>query len=73
MQISRNVIIGTDQNQNLLNINTDKNVKTFVHNLLEEGFLPLVFLPTRISNNTETLIDNIYILNIKILTIIPRY
>jgi hypothetical protein len=47
-----------DLNINLLNVN-DPEVKSYTNNLLAHNFIPTITLPTRITNNSLTLIDHI--------------
>jgi hypothetical protein len=56
---SKNVYIAGDFNINLLNINSDSNVKRFVNTLLQHGFMPLINKPTRVTHTTSSIIDNI--------------
>ena len=49
-----------DYNLNLLKINSDTRCNTLFENLTSLGFIPKVTLPTRISRNASTLIDNIF-------------
>ena len=55
------VIFGTDQNIDLLKVNVNHNVELFLSTLLSHNLIPLVTLPTRITHNSATLIDNIYV------------
>ena len=52
-----------DYNLNLLKINSDIRCNTLFENLTSLGFIPKITLPTRISRNTSTLIDNIFTSN----------
>ena len=54
-------IIGTDQNFDLLNLNTNNNVKCLLESFITGGYSPTINTPTRITHNTSTLIDNLYI------------
>ena len=47
-------------NMNLLNYNTNKEITQFVDELYTNSFIPYINLPTRITNQSETLIDNIF-------------
>ena len=49
-----------DFNMNLLSIDANSDTETFFDNLTENQFMPLITIPTRIANNSKTLIDNIY-------------
>ena len=55
------VIIGTDQNFNYINTNTHMNTSQLLNTFIAAGFLPTITKPTRITQNSATLIDNIYI------------
>ena len=55
------VIIGTDQNFNYLDIERHSKTRDLLDTFISAGFLPTVTLPTRITHNTSTLIDNIYV------------
>ena len=48
-----------DFNINLLTINKDSSVDKFFDNLTDKQFMPLITIPTRITNTSKTLIDNI--------------
>ena len=56
----RDVIIGTDQNFDLLKCNSHSNTNTLLNIFTSHGFIPTTTKPTRITHNTATLIDNIY-------------
>ena len=49
-----------DYNIDLLKINTKDHYNTFYNNLTAAGYLPRISLPTRITNHSTTLIDNIF-------------
>lgn len=55
------VIIGTDQNFNLLKSDTHEKTRELLDLFLTNGLLPTITKPTRITHNTATLIDNLYI------------
>ena len=50
-----------DQNFNYLNINTHKPTSDLLNIFMCNGFLPTVTLPSRITEKSSTLIDNVYI------------
>ena len=54
------VLLG-DFNINLLNSNTDNSISKFLDILGSFSLLPQIILPTRITNTSKTLIDNIFI------------
>ena len=58
---SKNIIIGIDQNMDLLKIDTHKHTQELLELTLEYDMLPSITKPTRISHTSATLIDNIYI------------
>ena len=57
----KNIIITGDFNTNLLQLNTHLLTAKFFDIMLEHLFIPKITLPTRITNNTSTLIDNIFV------------
>ena len=57
----KSLIIGTDQNLDFLKINNHTNTMNFFDLNLTNSLLPTIYRPTRITQNTATLIDNIYI------------
>ena len=56
-----NCIIAGDFNINLLELNTKPKYREYVETVLSEGFCPVISYPTRISDTSATLIDNILI------------
>ncbi|KAK2141668.1 hypothetical protein LSH36_1059g02016 [Paralvinella palmiformis] len=54
-------MIGTYQNYNYLDIKRHSKTRDILHTFISLRFLPQVTLPIRITPNTSTLIDNIYI------------
>jgi cellulose biosynthesis protein BcsQ len=56
----QNVIIGTDQNFDLLKIDSNPSSNDLLNNALEHALIPSITKPTRITHTTATLIDNIY-------------
>ncbi len=55
-----NIIIGTDQNFDYLKIDKHKTTEDLFNKFISHGLLPLITKPTRITNSSATLIDNIY-------------
>ena len=53
-----------DFNINLLKINDSEHYNTFFENVTSTGFFPQITMPTRLSDNSNTLIDNIFTNNI---------
>ena len=57
----KHVIIGTDQNLDYLKINSHANTMKFFETNLANNVIPTIYKPTRITHNSATLIDNIYV------------
>ena len=57
----KELIIGLDHNLDLLKCNTHKQTENFLETNLEHGLIPTIIRPTRITNTTTTLIDNIMV------------
>jgi len=57
---NKTIFIAEDFNVNLLDKESHPTTNDFLSGLLAHGLYPLVNKPTRISSNTETLIDNIF-------------
>ena len=57
----KQIIIGTDQNLDYLKINSHRNTQQFFDLNLSNNLIATVYKPTRITQNSATLIDNIYI------------
>ena len=55
------IIIGTDQNFDYIKIDQYKRTQDLLDTFITNGFIPTITKPTRITHNTATLIDNIYI------------
>ena len=53
-------LICGDFNLNLLNLDIDVDTSLFLNLLASHAYLPLITRPTRVGNNTFTLIDNIF-------------
>jgi hypothetical protein len=56
-----NIIIGTDQNFDLMKINQNTNVSDLFDVFLTLGVVPAINRPTRITHTSATLIDNLYV------------
>ncbi|KAK2169598.1 hypothetical protein LSH36_8g00069, partial [Paralvinella palmiformis] len=54
------LIIGTDQNINYLNIDTN-HATDLLNTFLSVGMVPTISRPTRITHTSATLIDNLYV------------
>ena len=65
--------IAGDFNVNLINYDTHKPTKTFLDNLISNSFLSSIYLPTRVTYKSSTLIDNIFVLHkkFKIIQAVP--
>ena len=49
-----------DFNMNLLSYNTNKRIAQFLDKLYTNSFIPYINLPTKITNQVEAVIDNIF-------------
>ena len=58
----KEIILGMDQNLNLLKANQHKGTNQFMDIMMDFDMIPTITRLTRITNTTATLIDNIYIL-----------
>ena len=58
---SSTIIIGTDQNFDFMKLDSNNNTSTLLSAFIANGLLPTITKPTRITNTSSTLIDNIYI------------
>ena len=56
-------IISGDFNYNFLQIQDNKKVQLFFNLFKSYGFQPTIWKPTRITNNTEAILDNIFVTN----------
>ena len=56
---AEDIILVGDMNINLLNYSTHQDTGVYLDTLLENGLLPLITLPTRITQSTATLLDHI--------------
>ena len=63
-KLSQRSYICGDFNINLLNINNSDHCNNFFEGITTLGFLPQITRPTRLSNDSNTLIDNIFTNNI---------
>ena len=57
---NHNVILAGDYNINLLNVNENTLYGEFLDHLMSHSLNPQIRLPTRLSTNNGTLIDNIF-------------
>ena len=60
-QTNNDVIIGTDQNFDYINVNTNTNVSNLLNLFISSGIVPSITRPTRITHTSATLIDNLYV------------
>jgi len=61
LPVRHETLLFGDFNVNLLNYNFDNTVTRFTDLMLMHNFLPVILLPTRITANSQTLIDHIYV------------
>ena len=54
------IIIGTDHNLNLLDCSKPY-IQRFIDSSIENGIIPSIAVPTRVTHSTATLIDNIFV------------
>ena len=57
----KQLILGMDHNLNLLKSNSHTSTQKFLDIIISNGLLPTITQPTRITQQTATLIDNIFI------------
>ena len=55
------IILAADWNIDFLKINTNHKIDQFLNNLHSFGFLPVITVPTRITERSATLLDNFFI------------
>ena len=58
---NKQIILGMDQNINLLHANEKCFVEEFLDINIGNGLIPSIMIPTRVTKNTATLIDNIFV------------
>ena len=61
LEKDKEVSLGMDHNLDLLKSGTHKPTQLFLEDLLDKNILPIITRPTRITQNSATLIDNIFI------------
>ena len=64
-QLNLSSYICGDYNIDLLKIKTNKHFNDFFDNFISVGFLPKITLPTRFTEQSSTLIDNVFSNNIE--------
>ena len=57
---NKQVMVMEDFNMNLLSYNTNKRIAQFLDKLYTNSFIPYINLPTKITNQVEAVIDNIF-------------
>ena len=57
----KNVILGMDHNNDLLKAHAHTTTQEFLSSMMDSGLLPTITRPTRITKNSATLIDNIFV------------
>ena len=55
------IILGMDHNLDLLKLNTHRHTQCFYEIMLENNLLPTITWPTRITQSSATLIENIFV------------
>ena len=58
---SHDILIGSDQNFDYIKINEHRNTADLFNMFLSNELIPVITKPTRITHNSATLIDNLYI------------
>ena len=61
LEKNKHIIIGLDHNMDLLKSSIHRQTSVFAEMLLDNGMIPTITKPTRISKTTATLIDNILV------------
>ena len=61
MRTKLDVVFGTDQNMDLLKLDSHKPTSELFDTFFNNGILPTITRPTRITHTSATLTDNIYI------------
>ena len=56
----KKILISADWNLDLLKLNTDGKVNQLLNNMMSFGLLPTITVPTRITERSMTLLDNIF-------------
>ena len=57
----KHVVLTGDFNINLLNFRTNSSINNFIDNLISNGYLPKITIPTRLTQCKGTLIDNFFV------------
>ena len=59
-KVEKSIFLIEDLNVNLLNYNEHNQTNEFLDSVAFNSFLPLILQPTRITNHSNKLIDNIF-------------
>ena len=59
-EASETIVLLGGFNIDLLNFDTSEHVTTFLYDLASNSLQPQILLPTSVSNNSKTLIDNFF-------------
>ena len=62
---NQNIIIASDLNIDLLKINEKEKYANFLDLMIEQGLFPKITMPTRFAKKSASLLDQIYIKNLK--------
>ena len=57
------IILTGDFNVNLYNYETDNNASNFINTLASHSLIPIITKPTRVTDNSASIIDNIFLSN----------
>ena len=60
-QFSKNVVLAGDYNINLLKFKENRNINSFLENMISFGYIPKISFPTRLTHRHGTLIDNFFV------------
>ncbi len=60
-KLNKDTIIGTDQNFDYLMLESHTSTTALLDTFISHGLAPCITRPTRVTHNTATLIDNIYL------------
>ena len=63
--LNKKCFIMGDFNLDLLKIDGNQHIKDFIYQMFSSMFYPLISRPTRITNSTATVIDNIFVNNLE--------
>lgn len=58
---NKNLILGADQNLDLLKAFSHHQTNRFLNTILENNLIPTILKPTRVTHQSSTLIDNVYV------------